>query len=43
MDKRTFAFLKQELRDRPELLVTTPDGRVRFAGTVDKLEEELGL
>jgi hypothetical protein len=43
VDKRTFTFLNQELRDRPELLVPPPDGRIRFAGTVDKLEQELGL
>ncbi len=43
VDRRTFAFLNQEFRDRPELLVPTPDGRVRFAGTVDKLKQALGL
>ena len=43
VDKRTFAFLNRELRDRPELLVQPPDGRVRFAGTVDQLEQALGL
>lgn len=43
VDKRTFAFLYQELRDRPELLVAPRDGRVRFAGTVDTLEEATGL
>ena len=43
VDRRTFGFLNQELRDRPELLVLPPDGRVRFAGTIDKLEQTLGL
>lgn len=43
VDRRTFAFLHQELRDRPELLVPLPDERVRFAGTVDQLERVLGL
>jgi len=43
VDKRTFTFLNQELRDRPGLLVPPPDGRIRFAGTVDQLEQALGL
>lgn len=43
VDRRTFAFLRQELRDRPKHLVPPPDGRVRFAGTVDQLEQVLGL
>lgn len=43
VDKRTFAFFNQELRDRHELIVPPPNGRVRFAGTVEKLKQELGL
>lgn len=43
VDRRMFAFLNQELRDRPELLGLPPDGRVRFAGTICKLEQALGL
>ena len=43
VDKRTFTFLKQEFRDRPEFLVALPEGRVRRAGSIHQLEEALGL
>ena len=43
VDKRTFTFLNQELRDRPDLIMPPPDGRICFAGTVDQLEQALGL
>jgi len=43
VDKRTLAYLNQEVHHRPELQVTPPDGRVRTAGRIDQIEQALKI